>query len=164
MTRRFRHAPLTMLADFARAGAGLACTLAPILWLQPTGVIVAALSAIAAIFLVYFARTVFICLSSIELDETGIRASGPLGAVIPWEELRLVRLNYYTTRSDRAQGWMQLVVQGARRRIEVDSRIEGFAALAGTVAGHAGRRGIVLDEATRANLGALGIGQADRTG
>jgi hypothetical protein len=155
LTRRFRYPALAMIADFARATAGLLCTLVPILFLQPAGPIVLVLAAAAALFLVYFTRTVLICLSSIELDETGMRARGPRGASIPWEELRLVRLQYFTTRNDREQGWLQLQIHGARGRIEADSRIEGFAELARAAAGEAGRRGLALDPYTLANLEAL---------
>jgi hypothetical protein len=159
LTRRLRYPPHSMLADFARAAAGLMCTLVPIVWMQPAGIVVVALAAGAAIFLVYFARTFLICLSSIELDGTGIRATGPAfgaaGAAIPWEELRLVRLKYFTTRNDREHGWMQLELRGRGRRIAVDSRIEGFRELAATVAAAAQRRSLELDHATRANLEAL---------
>ena len=52
---------------------------------------------------------------------------------------------------------MQLELRGTRCRIDFDSRLSGFAELAGVVAGEARRRGVDLDETTRANLGALGI-------
>ena len=157
MSRTLRYPPLALRGDYARCAAGLACTLGPIMFMQPTGAVIWILGAGAALFLVYFARTVFSQLSCIELEETGIRASGPRGAVIRWEDLRSIRLGYYATRSDRSGGWMQLDVHGTRRRIGVDSRLEGFRELASVVAGHARRRGIELDLATRANLAALGI-------
>ena len=56
---------------------------------------------------------------------------------------------------------MQLDLRGTRCRIEIDSRLTGFAELASAIAGEARRRGIDLDEATRANLGALGIAQRE---
>ena len=40
------------------------------------------LAAAAALFLVYFGRTVFRQLTHSKLDEAGIRARGPLGAAI----------------------------------------------------------------------------------
>ena len=157
MTRRFRYPPRALIADYSRGAAGLACTLGPIVLLQPTGALIWILAAGAAIFLLYLARTAFRGVSSIELGETGIRAGGPIGAVIRWDDLRLVRLHYYTTRSDRSGGWMQLDLHGTRHRIGVDSRLEDFADLAAAVALEARRVGVGLDEATRANLAALGI-------
>jgi hypothetical protein len=110
------------------------------------------------LFLVYFARAVVRHLTRIELSETGITARGPFGGAVPWDELRSMKLNYYTTRSDRAGGWMQLDLGTRERSISVDSRLEGFTDIAGVAAQHAQRRGHRLDEATLANLRALGVG------
>jgi hypothetical protein len=96
-------------------------------------------------------------LTHIELDEAGIRAKGPLGAPIRWENLRALRLDYYSTRSDREGGWMQLRLRDAQRTIRIDSEIDGFVDLAGAVAAEARRRGADLDHSTRANLELLGI-------
>lgn len=145
------------MADCARAAAGLACTLGPILFAQPAGALIWVLGTGAGLFLVYSARTVFSFLSSVELDEQWIRARGLGGAVIRWNDLRRFRLDYYATRSDRAGGWMQLEVRGAHGRIVADSRLEGFSGLARAVANEALRRNVLLDEPTRANLSALGI-------
>ena len=157
MTRIFRYPPRALYSDFAQGAIGLACTLCPILLLQPTGLVIGALGASAALFLVYFARTVFSYLSCIELGDNGVRASSPDGAAIRWEDLRSVRLSYYTTRSDRSGGWMQLDLHGSRRRIGVDSRLAGFAEFTRAVVDEAQRRGVEFDQATRANLAALGI-------
>ncbi len=124
---------------------------------QPAGPVIWALAAAAGLFLVYFGRAVVRYLTRIELDESGIRARGPLEAVIRWEDMRSLRLNHYTTRSDRSGGWMQLDVRGAGRSIRVDSSLADFAGLTGTIGREAARRGIALDERTRANLGALGV-------
>jgi hypothetical protein len=157
MTRTFRYPARGLYADYARSVAGIACTLGPLLFMQPAGAVIWALGAGAALFLVYFTRTVFSHFSCIELGENGVRAGAPVGAIIRWEDLRSVRLNYYTTRSDRSGGWMQLDLHGMQRRIGIDSRLEGFAELAKVVAEKAQHRGVVFDAATRANLAALGI-------
>jgi hypothetical protein len=68
-----------------------------------------------------------------------------------------MKLNYYTTRSDRSGGWMQLDLGTGQRSISVDSRLEGFADIAGVAAQQARRRGCRLDETTLLNLKALGI-------
>lgn len=157
MTRTFRYPARALAADYARGAAGIACTLGLLLIVQPSGAVIWALAAGAALFLVYFARTAVSHLSSIELAESGVRAVAPLGATIRWENLRAIRLSYYTTRSDRSGGWMQLDLHGTERRIGVDSRLEGFVDLAAAAALEAHRRGIAVDETTRANLAALGI-------
>ncbi len=111
-------------------------------------------------FRLYFARTVCRQLTHIELDETGIRAKGPLGAALRWEDLCSMRLEYYSTRRDREGGWMQLKLSDARRTIRIDSEIGGFAELARGVAAEARRRDLRLDESTRANFAMLGIAAA----
>ena len=115
------------------------------------------LAAAAALFLVYFGRTVCRQLTHIELDEAGIRAKGPLGAAIRWEDLRSLRLDYFSTRRDGEGGWMQLRLRDAQHTIRIDSELEGFVGLVRVAALEALRRGVDLDHATRANLGVLGI-------
>lgn len=124
---------------------------------QPAGPVIWALAAAAGLFLVYFSRAVVRYLTRIEVDESGIRAWGPLEAAILWKEMRSLRLSHYTTRSDCSGGWMQLDVRGAGRSIRVDSSLAGFAELAGAVGREAARRGTPLDERTLANLDALGV-------
>jgi len=80
---------------------------------------------------------------------------------IPWSELCGLRLDHYTTRSDRSGGWMHLVIRGARGTIRIDSAVEGFAELAAAAYGGAQRRGHVLDERTQRNFRGLGISKHD---
>ena len=124
---------------------------------QPTGPVIRLLAAATVLFLVYFGRAVVRYLTRIELDEGAIRAPGPLGARIPCDEVRSLRLNDNKTRSDRSGGWMQLEVRGTQRSIRIDSSLSGFAGLAALAGREALRRGKWLDERTRSNLGALGI-------
>jgi hypothetical protein len=152
----FRYPARSLAADYIRAGLGSLFCLAPLALLQPALVVAWILASIGALFLVYFARTVCRHLTRIELDEAGIRASGPLGASIRWAELCSLRLDYYSTRQDQEGGWMQLRLRDARRTIRVDSELAGFAELALAAAGEARRRGLELDESTRSNLGLLG--------
>ncbi len=155
MTRRFRYPQGALASCYARGGIGLALSAGPLILVQPAPAAAWVLAAAAALFLVYFARTVCRSLTFIELDEAGIRASGPLGASIRWEELRALQLEYYSTRRDREEGWMQLKLRAARRTIRVDSDLAEFAELARAAAGHARRRGLAIDESTRNNLSAL---------
>jgi hypothetical protein len=96
-------------------------------------------------------------LTHIELDEDGIRARGPLGAAIRWEDLRSLRLDYFSTRRDGEGGWMQLRLRDAQHTIRFDSELDGFVGLVRVAVLEARRRGADLDHATRANLGVLGI-------
>ena len=155
MSAVLRYPARSLAADYLRAGVGIVLSLAPLALMQPALVVASLLAAAAALFLVYFARTVCRHLTRIELDEAGVRASGPLGASIRWAELCSLRLDYYSTRRDQEGGWMQLRLRDARRTIRVDSGLAGFAELALAAAREARRRGLELDEPTRSNLGLL---------
>ena len=157
MTRTFRYPARALLADYLRGAIGAGACAGLIFLVKPAPAVATTLGAAAMLFLVYFARTVCRQLTHIELDETGIRVRGPLGAPIRWEDLRSLRLDYYSTRSDREGGWMQLRLRDAQRTIRIDSEVDGFAELAGAVAAEARHCGADLDASTRANLQLLGI-------
>src|SRR5262245_14823846 len=153
----YRYPAAAIAAYYARGLGGLALTGVPLWLLAPSGVFAWVLAACMALFLVYFVRAVVRHLTRIELSETGITARGPFGGAVPWSELRSMRLNYYTTRSDRTGGWMQLDLSTGVGSVSVDSRLEKFAEIAAVAAQQAQRRGQRLDETTLLNLKALGI-------
>ena len=155
MSRIYRYPARALAADYARSVVGAGIFLGGLASLEPAPAIAWILTAGAALFLVYFGRTVCRQLTRIELDENGIRASGPLGAAIRWADLRALRLDYFSTRRDQEEGWMQLRLRGARGTIRVDSGIAGFAELARASVSQAQRIGLELDETTRANLALL---------
>ena len=166
MTSSFHYAWRSLLPDYAGSGIGVALTLGPLALVHPAAPVAWVLAAAAALFLVYFGRTLLRQLTHIEVDETGIRVRGPaaglLGAAIRWEQLRSLRLDYFSTRKDPEGrtmdgGWMQLKLRDARHTISIDSELEGFVAVVRAAAHEAARRGAELDHATRANLGVLGI-------
>ena len=156
MSRSFHYSLRALSGDYACGAIGLACTAVPLLFVQPAALVAWALAATAALFLVYFGRTVCRQLTHIELDEAGIRVKGPLGAAIRWEDLRSLRLNFYSTRRDREGGWMQLRLRDARCTIRIDSELDGFAGLVRVAAAEAARQSVEIDEATRGNLALLG--------
>jgi hypothetical protein len=159
VTRNLRYPLRSLGADYLGGAAGLAVSLGLLGVAELALPVAAVLAAVAALFLVYFARTVRRQLTLIELDESGIRVLGPAflgpGASIRWADLRLLRLDYYSTRRDGEGGWMQLRLGDARRTIRIDSGLEGFAELVGEAARAAARRDLALDAATLANLEAL---------
>jgi len=160
MTSSYRY-PLQSLAfGYVASAVGIAVSLGLLGWAELAVPVAWATAAAAALFLVYFARTVCRQLTRIELDEAGIRADGPLGGAIRWEDLRLLELDYYSTRRDpevrtMEEGWMQLKLRGAGQTIRIDSELDGFAALARAAAQAAAARGLALDAATLSNLAAL---------
>lgn len=145
--------------DYAGATAGLGLSLALLGFVHPAAPVAWVLAGSSVLFLVYFARTVCRQLTRIELDATGIRAFGPIhgpsGAAIRWDELRVLRLDYYSTRADRERGWMQLKLADAQHTIRIDSGLEGFAQVAGRAAREAARLQLALEPGTASNLRAL---------
>ena len=163
MTTSLRYLWRSLFPDFAGGGIGIALSIGPLAFAHPAGPVAWVLAAAAVLFLVYFGRTVCRQLTHIELDDDGIRVRGPAflrsRAAIRWEGLRSLRLDYYSTRRDREGGWMQLRLRDARRTIRIDSELEGFVDLVRVVVLEARRRGIDVDEPTRANLAVLGLAE-----
>jgi len=166
VTPLLRYSWRSLLPDYAGGGIGLALSLGPLALVHPAAPVAWVLAAVAALFLVYLVRTLCRQLTHIELDEDGIRVGGPaaglLGAAIRWEDLRSLRLNYFSTRRDPEGrtmdgGWMQLRLRDARHTIRIDSELEGFERVARAAALEAARRGADLDHASRANLAVLGV-------
>ena len=156
MTPSFRYPMRALCLGYAGSVAGFAVSLGLICFVPLAAPVAWVVAAAVALFLVYFARTVCRQLTHIELDEAGIRVRGPaaglLGAAIRWEGLRTLQLEYYSTRSDREGGWMQLKLRDARNTIRIDSELEGFALVVGRAAREAAQRGLALDAATVGNL------------
>jgi hypothetical protein len=146
-----------MVGDYLRAAAGFVPA-AAIFAVPAAGVAATGVAAsFAALFLLFGLRTALRHATHILTDETGMTAAGPLAATIRWAELEQVKLAYYSTRRDRRDGWMQLELAAGGSRLRLDSRIDGFEALAARAARAAAARGLELDVATLANLDALGI-------
>jgi hypothetical protein len=157
---RHRYPTTALASDYARAGTGLALAVPP-LFLVRLNVVVAGLFALlVALFGVFAWRTLLRQLEAIEMNETEIQRRGPFSVRLAWDALDEIRLGYYATRRDGSGGWMQLALRAGRRRLRLDSRIDGFAAIVTRAAIAARRRRLTLSPATANNLAALGIAAA----
>jgi hypothetical protein len=157
MTREFRYPPQVVAAGYGRSAFGLSISLGPLLFLQPTAWMIPVLIAGGALFLVYTATVVARHTACFALGDSGIEARGLFGGAIAWSELRSVELNYYSTRNDRSNGWIELVARGARSVIRIESVIDGFPAIAERIAREALKHNVPLDERTRMHLTTIGI-------
>ena len=143
--------------DLIRALLGGGVALVPVIAV-PTGPLLAALMlTIAVIFAALGLRAALLLFTRFEIDEMGIAAVGPLTRAVSWRDLQIVKLAYYSTRRDRSGGWLQLTLVDGRRRLSVDSRLDGFGQIAAIAAEAARARKLRLDPATRSNFEALGI-------
>jgi hypothetical protein len=156
-TSRHIYPSSAMVGDYLRAAAGLV----------PTGVLFATvpisavpgtiLGGFAAVFGVFALRTVMRHGTSVEVTDNELRTHGVSQRTIRWDELDLMKLAYYSTRRDRRAGWMQLQLGAAGVKVTIDSRIAGFDHVVRRAAAAAWSRDIDLNEATVANLEALGV-------
>lgn len=158
MTSIHRYPFSEIGADYLRAAAGLALTGGPVLFADLLPAFAILLGGLAVLFAGYGLRTYWRQRTAVEVSDEALRTLGPFGKTVPWAALDDVRLRYFSTRRDRAKGWMQLTVKGQNATIHVDSTLEAFEDVARRVVEAAERRGLQLGDATVSNLTALGIG------
>lgn len=149
-----------LIGDYGRAGLGLVFVLPPLFLVPPLHALGTFCFALAVLFLAFAGRTLMRQLTPLEMDESGIVAGGPWPRRLDWGALDGLSLHYYTTRRDREDGWMQLALRGQGHRLRLDSRIEGFDAIAARAACAAEARRLPLSPTTLANLTALGLAVA----
>ncbi len=154
---RHRYPTKSLLADYARAGFGLLFVGYPLLAADISGFVVYAFMALAALFVIYGARTILRQTTVIEMDEQGVRALGTLPAGVAWDNLSEMDLRYFSTRRDRHGGWLHLRLKDSNGKIGFDSALDGFDALAAAAGGAARRAGLELNERTVTNLRSIGI-------
>lgn len=152
-----RYPPSALRGDYARAGLGLALTLGPAAMVQPGSGALWVLGPLAALFAVFALRTLGRQLAVVELGPGGVSVSGLGRATLNWGEIRSLRLDYYSTRGDRSGGWMQLTAKGPSGKVRLDSALEDFVAVVRAASDAARAAGLDVSEATRTNLGHLGI-------
>lgn len=145
--------------DYLRACAGLVLTLGPALFIPAESAAHYLLLPAALLFLVFGLRTWRRQISRIELHADGVSLFSPGRVSLAWNEVRAVKLSYYSTRADRTGGWMQLTLRGenARPTIRIDSSLDDFDRVARLAAAAARHHGIALTAATQSNFSALGI-------
>lgn len=155
-----RYPLQALLKDDVKASLGLAVSAIPLFFVGSISVIIFFIFlALTLLFLVFGLRTALRHTMVVEVSDIGVRASGPLGATIAWEDLRDVQLRYYSTRRDRERGWMDLRLKSRRHTLRIESAIEGFEHIVRQATDFAPRHGIELSAPTRANLKAMGIGE-----
>ena len=152
----FRYSPGRLLGDYLRSAIGLGLTGLPATQLPPDGVGFWILLVFALMFVGLGAHTVRRQLTRIVMSDEKIE-SFPGRIVIEWKDLREVKLSYFSTRTDRKNGWMQLTINTGNRKLRVDSRIDDFPTIASKVLDQTTLSRVVLSETTSSNFEALGL-------
>ncbi|MEM7251097.1 MAG: hypothetical protein AAF493_06730 [Pseudomonadota bacterium] len=144
--------------DFVRAGVGLGVSGVPLLMLDLAWFVWGIFMAIFLLFAIFGVLTVQRARTTIALTDNDITIM-PTGRTLVWGELSELSLNFYATRGDHVDGWMQLALKSGTGRLKIDSRLEGFAAIATRARAAADANELTLSETTRANFATLASGR-----
>lgn len=162
-TRTLRYQKAALRRDYLRVGAGLVMSVLLLLLVSPCSIAFYIVSAFGATFLAYGAHTYVKQSTVIEIDDQGAtrRFSGVLRQICRTQHIAFVSLDrfslhYYGRRQDRGKGIVELTIGVGKARFTADQALEAFDELVKTARQAARTRGIELDPATEANLGALG--------
>lgn len=150
---RHRWPARAMLGDYLRAGAGLAITFPPLLFVEWTASVVIVLGGLSALFAWLALRTVLRQRATVVMTDAAIARDR---REISWPALDGVRLRRFGGRR-KGSGYMEMEISGGTSRIKVDSEISDFLAIARRVHDAARRNGIAMDARTAANFQALDI-------
>lgn len=151
-----RYSLKSLLPDYLRGGIGLAVCGGG--WLLAPGAVhvVVIFGGLTVLFLLFTMRTVARQYTRIEMTDDAIISRGVRRIAVRWNDLRHVKLRYYSTRRNRAGGWMTLKLAGGGGPIAADSNIDGFDAIAARAARAIIVNRLQVDDVTVANLAALG--------
>ncbi len=152
-----RYSLQILLPDYLRGGAGLIIGGGG--WLLAPGMphVIVIFGGLTVLFLLFTMRTVARQYARIEMTDDAITSGGTRRLTLNWSDLDHVKLRYYSTRRNRAGGWMTLKLASGRTAISIDSNIDGFDAIAARAARTMIENRVTADDFTLANLAALGL-------
>jgi len=159
-----RYPTRALAGDYARAGAGMAMFLVPLLLVRPGPGMTVVLGGLTLLFFFFGLRTLRRQMIRVEVTEDGIttQASAPPAprVSIPWRGLSGLKLRFYSTERSREQGWLQMSLIAGDGTLRIDSHLEDFETVARRAADAARANGLSLGPTTISNLGALGLADA----
>ena len=156
-----RYSPQKLWPDYLRGIAGLIICAGLVALAPNVTAVLVIFGGLALLFALFMLQTVQKQFLQLELTEGGIATASNPSQVLAWRELRDLRLRYYALRRNKPGGWMTLRLGFPGRRITVDSTIDGFDDIMARAARELGERPVQMDDATRANLAALGYQAGD---
>lgn len=150
-------------ADYGRALAGVVLCGAPLLLVDVNPWFGLLLGVGLFLFTLYGVRTALRQKTRYTFDTDRLCAEGATRAVVEWARLDRLKLNYYSTKRDRSDGWMQLSVgSGGGRLVKIDSSLDGFHDVVERAAHAAEAADVEMSDPTRVNLRSMGIMVAQR--
>lgn len=153
---RYRPGPIS--GDYARTLFGLSITGLPLLLVDDVATLAyVILIPLVTVFMLFGARTVIRHGTTIALDDGGISTAGMTRVSLPWRDLEDLSLRYFSTRSDKSTGWMQLSLKANGRTLKMDSALDGFETVVAAAAAAAWDNRLGLSFTTVNNLESLGV-------
>lgn len=159
-TNTFQYPFNSVAADYARAGIGLIIVLLVVLLFSVAFIPGMILLLLAVVFAGFGLQTLLRHRTTFKVSDEEIVAR-PWGTRLRWRELTDIRLEYYALERNSKRGWMQLTLQSGRRRLRMDSRLDGFLEVAQRAADSAHANQLRLSPTTMTNFSALKIGLED---
>ena len=153
----YRYPAGKLVPDYVRAGLGLAAVGLPLATLEVPGVVRIVLASLMVLFAAFGLQNLLLHASRVEMTEATL-VIRPRGTRIEWNALTRLRLAWFTVRRGSGKGWMELDLRTDRARARLDSRLEGFDAVAQRAVAAARDRKLDFDPVTLANLRSLGLG------
>jgi hypothetical protein len=158
-----RYPTRILWADYARALAGVVLCGAPLLVVEVNHWLGLLLGAGVFLFALYGMRTALRQKTRYTFDADKLCADGVTHVAVEWAQLDRLKLNYYSTKRDRSDGWMQLSAGSVGGRlVKIDSSLDGFHDIVERAAHAAEAADVEMSESTRANLRSMGIMVAER--
>ncbi len=163
-----------LMWDYARGGFALFVVVGVLGVMTPWSIAWAIMAALLMAIVGYLFNTVYRHGLRIEMTEEGLMSGwrnplDPTGPVLlakkelPWAGLRDFHMRHFSRKQkETEEGWIMLRLKGTGTSgrpvtITFDGAHEGFTPVLARAWGHARRRGLLLDEATLANMEALGF-------
>jgi hypothetical protein len=167
MTGGLRYDRAALRGDYLRAALGFVFCGGAV-WLgEFRGFLAWMFGGCALVFALFGARTALRSVAIYELTESGLKRSNALGwrwseRRIAWGSLAALKLRFFSTRRDRASGWMELSLSDGGATLRLDSHLEGFESIVRAATKAAAARRLAISDTTRSNLASLGVAVADR--
>src|SRR5215475_1614853 len=152
-----RYSAKNLLPDYLRGAIGVAIGGGGWLLAPSAPHVIVIFGGLTLLFLLFTMRTVARQRAWIELTEESLSIGQGQPTLLRWNELKHVKLRYYSTRRNRSGGWMTLKLSGDTASIAIDSNIDGFDAIVARAAQALRENRLVVDDTTLANLAALGL-------
>lgn len=179
MTNVYGYRFRDLVGDYIRAVVGIAICAAPFVFVEPAPLVADVLYALIAIFVLLLVSTALRHVTRISVDDEAIEARGLIRRRIAWNDLGDLRISYFSSwnfaRTQRtvgrdagthdvsaegvAGGWLQMRLKAGHTTLRIASNMDGFRDILNHAVVAALSNHLVLNNATRANLEALGMGE-----